>query len=87
MRGELLMKYIICEDFGGHPVAFLFPERVDHMDMRDLLPYAHVISAGYIALEDGTFRCFGGNKELNTEATSADTKIILNQFGQTAKPK
>lgn len=81
------MKYIICEDFGGHPVAFLFPERVDHMDMREALPYARVVSAGYISFEDGVFRCFGGNKELDTQATSADTEIIMNQFGQVAQPK
>ncbi len=32
------MKYIIFEDFSGHPVPFIFPHRVDHADMREQLP-------------------------------------------------
>lgn len=72
------MKYLICEDFGGHQVAFLFPDRVDHADMREQLPYAKITSAGYIELSDTSFRCFGGSKELGINARpEEDVTIIL----------
>lgn len=75
------MKYLICEDFGGHQVAFLFPDRVDHVDMREQLPYARVLSAGYIQLESNVFRCYGGSKELDKHARpERDKEIILNQL-------
>lgn len=75
------MKYLICEDFGGHQIAFLFPDRVDHADMRDQLPYAHVLSAGYVQLENNSFHCYGGSKELNIHAREEEDKnIILNQL-------
>ncbi|MBQ4133152.1 MAG: hypothetical protein IJD04_05395 [Desulfovibrionaceae bacterium] len=72
------MKYLICEDFGGHQVAFLFPNRVDHADMREQLPYAKVTAAGYVELENDSFRCFGGSKELDIHARpEQDVAIIL----------
>ena len=75
------MKYLICEDFGGHQIAFLFPDRVDHADMREQLPYAHVLSAGYVQLENEVFLCYGGSKELNINARPEEDKnIILNQL-------
>ena len=42
------MKYIIFEDFAGHPAPILFPGRVSHGEMRELVPYSSVISAGYV---------------------------------------
>ena len=75
------MKYLICEDFGGQQVAFLFPDRVDHADMREQLPYAKITAAGYIEFENNTFRCFGGSKELDSHARPAeDVEIISKQF-------
>ena len=75
------MKYLICEDFGGHQIAFLFPDRVDHADMREQLPYANILSAGYVQLENESFRCHGGSKELNIDARPEEDKnIILNQL-------
>lgn len=62
------MKYLVVEDFSGQPVCFLFPRRVDHVELRDQLPYGQVISAGYAELVDGIFLCTGGSQELGVVA-------------------
>ena len=74
------MKYIICEDFSGQPVPFLFPDKVAHIDMRDQLPYAGVASAGYVILVDGRFVCSGGDAELNVSARPEDAECIASFF-------
>ena len=70
------MKYIICEDFSGQPVPFLFPDKVSHADMREQLPYAIVLSAGYILLADGQFVCSGGDAELGAMSQPGDAECI-----------
>lgn len=80
------MKYLICEDFGGHQIAFLFPDRVDHVDMREQLPYAIITAAGYIELENNTFQCFGGCKELDIHSRKEDVTIILKQLYSPSHP-
>jgi hypothetical protein len=70
------MKYIICEDFSGQPVPFLFPDKVSHADMREQLPYAGILSAGYILLVDGQFVCSGGDAELGAMAQPGDAECI-----------
>lgn len=74
------MKYIIFEDFSGHPVPFIFPHRVDHADMREQLPYTRVLSAGYVDIVDGAFRCHGGAPELQVSARNEDAAIIAAKF-------
>ena len=74
------MKYIIFEDFSGEPAAFLFPQRVDHADMREQMPYAKVLSAGWVAFEGQRFVCTGGSLELNVQARPEDESIITGQF-------
>ncbi|MBZ2173605.1 hypothetical protein [Nitratidesulfovibrio sp. SRB-5] len=74
------MKYIIFEDFSGHPVPFIFPHRVDHADMREQLPYTRVLSAGYVDMVDGVFRCHGGAPELQVSARNEDAAIIAAKF-------
>ena len=76
------MKYIICEDFSGQPVPFIFPDRVAHIDMREQLPYAKVISAGYIQLVDGRFVCHGGDAELDAMSRVDDADQITFFFLQ-----
>ena len=71
------MKYLICEDFGGQQVAFLFPDRVDHADMRDQLPYAKITAAGYIKLENNNFLCFGVSKELDIHSRPEEDGVII----------
>ena len=70
------MKYLILEDFAGHPVCVLFPRRVDHADMRDQLPYRQVLSAGFVELDGGVLRCSGGSAELGLKAREEDPRII-----------
>lgn len=70
------MKYLIVEDFAGQPALFLFPERVDHADMREQLPYGRVLAAGYVSLADGKFRCHGGCAELEATARPEDEAFI-----------
>ena len=74
------MKYLIFEDFGGQPIPFLFPDKVAHADMREQLPYARVLSAGYIALEQGGFACAGGDKELGVSSRPEDASFIGSFF-------
>lgn len=76
------MKYIICEDFSGQPVPFLFPHRVSHADMREQLPYAKVISAGYIILAEGQFVCSGGDAELGAASRPEDAELIAGFFAR-----
>lgn len=70
------MKYIMFEDFAGQPVPVIFPNRIDHMDMREQMPYATVLGAGYVQLRDGMVSCHGGSKAMGKEARSADAEII-----------
>jgi len=76
------MKYLICEDFSGQPVPFIFPDKVAHLDMRDQLPYGKVISAGYIAFESGRFVCSGGDVELGASALPGDANCITAFFAE-----
>ena len=74
------MKYIIFEDFSGEPAAFLFPQRVDHADMREQMPYAKVLSAGWVEFDGERFQCSGGSLELNVQARREDVDVISGQF-------
>lgn len=81
------MKYVVCEDFSGQPVPFLFPDKVAHSDMREQLPYAKVLSAGYISLAGGRFVCSGGDAELGVTASPEDAEMIHAFFsGQSGSP-
>lgn len=77
------MKYLIMEDFAGQPVPFIFPRRVDHGDMREQLPYGRVLGAGYVALEEGTFHCYGGCAELEVIARPEDAAMLAAAFTPT----
>ncbi len=71
------MKYLVLEDFSGQPVCFLFPRRVDHVELRDQLPYGKVISAGFAEMENGVFRCSGGSNDLGVAARPAEDAALL----------
>ena len=65
------------EDFAGRPVVFIFPRRVDHLDMREQLPYTKALSAGYVELQEGgALRCFGGHTPLELHSRQQDADII-----------
>lgn len=81
------MKYLIVQDFAGQPVCFLFPRRVDHVEMRDQLPYGDVISAGFADVKDGKLRCYGGCPELNLRARPEDVEIIEESLRPRPLPK
>jgi len=76
------MKYLIMEDFSGQDIVFIFPRRVDHLEMREQLPYKKAISAGYVELQDGSLRCFGGHAELELYARQQDAGIICDCLRQ-----
>jgi len=76
------MKYLIMEDFSGQLAVFIFPRRVDHLDMREQLPYKNAISAGYVELKDGALRCFGGHAELGLHSRQQDAAIICDSLRQ-----
>ncbi len=71
------MKYLIMEDFSGQPIPFIFPRRVNHEDMREQLPYAKVISSGFIEFHDDTLMCYD-NSTAAHEPKPDDAKIIKN---------
>ena len=70
------------EDFSGQPVVFIFPRRVDHLDMREQLPYKKALSAGYVELKDGVPRCSGGHAELELHSRQQDADIIRDSLRQ-----
>lgn len=70
------MHYLIMEDFSGNPAVFIFPERVDHADMRGQLPYGSILGCGSMKMENGGIQCGGGNAELGMQAKPEDARII-----------
>lgn len=74
------MKYIIFEDFSGHAVPVLFPDRIRHEELREVIPYSKVLSAGYVSSLDGDFRCHGESKELDARARPEDDAVIAGHF-------
>lgn len=70
------MKYIIFEDFAGQPAPILFPGRVSHGEMRELVPYSSVISAGYVEITDSTFRVHGHSVSLGVKSRPQDLDIL-----------
>ena len=70
------MKYLVVEDFAGQPIPFLFPDRVDHVDMRDQLPYGRVLGAGEVHMKNGEPCCSGGSAELGLLARPEDAAVI-----------
>jgi len=74
------VKYIIFEDFSGQAVPVLFPDRVRHEELREVIPYSKVLSAGYVSALDGEFRCHGESKELDARSRPEDGEIITGHF-------
>lgn len=78
------MKYLIFQDFGGNPVCFLFPNKVNHADMRDQLPYGQILAAGYVEMQGKAFRCFGHCAELAVASRPEDAQLITEAFAPQA---
>ncbi len=76
------MKYIVFEDFSGKPVPFIFPHKVEHSDMREQMPYARVLSAGYVCLQETGFQCHGSAPDLQVSAQEQDAALISDFFLQ-----
>lgn len=74
------MRYIIFQDFGGKAVPFLFPDKVEFVDMREQMPYTVVLNCGNVALENGSLSCSGGDKELGVVAGPDDARLIASFF-------
>ncbi len=81
-KREYAVKYLIMEDFSGRPVAFIFPRRVDHADMREQLPYKSAFAAGYVELREGGIHCFGGHAELGLHSRPEDAAFICDCLRQ-----
>ena len=73
------MKYLLVENFSGHTVPFIFPDSVDHSDMREQLPYGQIIACGSVSMGSKGFVCSGGNKELNMQSRGAADAAIIEQ--------
>lgn len=78
------MKYIIFEDFAGHPAPILFPSRISHGEMRELVPYSSVLSAGYVEAVDGAFRVHGHSVSLGVKSRPQDLEIIVRHLAPEA---
>lgn len=74
------MHYLIMEDFSGQPIPFIFPRRVDHVDMREQLPYGNIISCGNLAMANDGLHCSGGNVELGVKARPEEDAEIITRF-------
>ena len=78
------MKYIMFEDFSGTPVPVIFPNRIGHREMREQMPYAKALSAGYVAHGPAGFTCHGKSRELELAADPADADVIRAKFEDSA---
>ena len=74
------MKYIIFEDFSGKQTPILFPERILHEELREQIPYAKVLSAGFVHLTGQGFVCRGKVRELGVSSRDEDSRIISQSF-------
>jgi len=74
------MKYIIFEDFSGASIPIIFPNRIDHAEMREQMPYTKALSAGYVSHGPEGFSCHGSSKSLELTAGAEDAKIIGGKF-------
>lgn len=74
------MKYIMFEDFSGAAVPVIFPNRINHAEMREQMPYTKALSAGYVSLGPEGFHCHGQSKALELAARSGDARIIGEKF-------
>ncbi|MFP4168012.1 MAG: hypothetical protein ACLFSY_04085 [Desulfonatronovibrionaceae bacterium] len=70
------MKYIIFKDFGGQETPIIFPKRIRHEELRRVIPYVQVVSAGHIRLTSSGIECHGGSKALNAESRAKDRELI-----------
>lgn len=68
------------EDFSGAPVPVIFPNRIDHTEMREQMPYTTALSAGYVTHGPEGFNCHGSSKGLGLQAGSRDAIIIAEKF-------
>jgi len=78
------MKYIIFEDFAGHPAPILFPGRISHGEMRELVPYSTVISAGYVESAGQTLRVHGHSVSLGVRSRPEDLAVIAQHLSPEA---
>jgi hypothetical protein len=76
------MKYIMFEDFSGEPVPIIFPKRIEFDEMREQVPYARVLSAGYVQVRQGRFFCHGESRRLAVRARPEDADILSGKFEQ-----
>ncbi len=70
------MKYIIFEDFAGEETPIIFPKRIRHEELRRVIPYVEVVSAGRIRMTGKGIECYGGAKTLNVQSRTEDNQII-----------
>lgn len=76
------MKYIIFEDQSGHAVPIIFPDKIDHAEMREQVPYGTVLSCGYVELAEGGFHCHGECHELEAQSAEGDAEMLAAAFGR-----
>ena len=74
------MKYIVFEDFSGRETPIIFPDRILHAELREQVPYAKVVSAGYVHLSQDGFLCSGRSRELGARAREEDSAVIAEHF-------
>lgn len=78
------VKYIIFEDFSGQAIPVLFPDRIEHGELREQMPYSTVLSAGFVNLAGQGFVCHGESKTLGAAAGADDAAIMMRHFQQGA---
>lgn len=76
------MKYIIFEDFSGQAIPVLFPDRIEHDELREQMPYSTVLSAGFVNHSAAGFICHGEAKALGAASGANDAEVIARHFQQ-----
>lgn len=70
------MKYVIVQAPDGE-APVLFPRSFQHRYVAALLRPMSVVSAGFVAVEDGTPRCYGASVGLSLRARPRRDSAIV----------
>ncbi|MGE4506330.1 MAG: hypothetical protein AB7D51_13355 [Desulfovibrionaceae bacterium] len=76
------MKYILFKDFSGDEVPVIFPARIQFDELREQIPYAEAVSAGFVQLRAGKVVCHGEARELGMAARPEDAEVIAAQLAE-----
>jgi hypothetical protein len=74
---EMRMKYVVVDD-GLNDLVIVFPEMMEHSRMQHLP--GTILSAGFIAVVDGKWSCYGKSVSLGLESRPKEDSKLANSM-------